>query len=169
MGMPDCEEYTNLTIADGWQHCFTFPREIYVKDGVICQRPIRELEARKHDTVSAKGYLFEMGSPVQETVIESITDNQFEIVLSEEMVLDYAGGRFRMYFKNQDKASVSAGRNLRYVEIEEVHNITILTDISSVEVFVNDGEYVFSTRYYPEEYGILVQAKDAEITLARIS
>lgn len=98
MGMPDCEGYTNLTIADGWQHCFTFPREIYVKDGVICQCPIRELEARKHD-----------------------------------------------------------------------HNITILTDISSVGVFVNDGEYVFSTRYYPEEYGILVQAKDAEITLARIS
>lgn len=169
MGMPDCEEYTNLTIADGWQHCFTFPREIYVKDGMICQRPIRELEERKHDTVSAKGYLFEMGSPVQETMIEGITDNQFEIVLSEELVLDYAGGRFRMYFKNQDKASVSAGRNLRYAEIEEVHNITILTDISSVEVFVNDGEYVFSTRYYPEEYGILVQAKDAEITLARIS
>ena len=82
--MPDCEEYTNLMIADGWQHCFTFPREIYVKDGVICQCPIRELEARKHDTVRAKGYLFEMGIPVQETVIKGITDNQFEIVLSEE-------------------------------------------------------------------------------------
>lgn len=32
MGMPDCEEYTNLTLEDGWQHCFTFPREVHVKD-----------------------------------------------------------------------------------------------------------------------------------------
>ena len=28
MGMPDCEEYTNRTLDEGWQHCFTFPREI---------------------------------------------------------------------------------------------------------------------------------------------
>ena len=33
MGMPDCEEYTNPTIAEGWQHCFTFPREVFVEDG----------------------------------------------------------------------------------------------------------------------------------------
>ena len=38
MGMPDCKEYTNRTIEDGWQHCFTFPREIYIKDGIPCQR-----------------------------------------------------------------------------------------------------------------------------------
>ena len=45
--MPDCEEYTNRTIEDGWQHCFTFPREVFVKDGNVRQRPTRELEERK--------------------------------------------------------------------------------------------------------------------------
>lgn len=169
MGLPDCEDYTNLTIADGWQHCFTFPREIYVKDGKICQRPIRELEEKKHDVISATGYLLEIGSSVQETLIEEIKDNQFEVVLSEELVLDYAEGKFQMRFRHSDKNDVSAGRHLRYVEIPEVRNIRIFADISSVEVFVNDGEYVFSTRYYPEEYRISVQAKGAEITLARIS
>lgn len=39
MGMPDCKEYTNRTIEDGWQHCFTFPREIYIKTGF----PARDL------------------------------------------------------------------------------------------------------------------------------
>ena len=168
MGMPDCEDYTNLTIADGWQHCFTFPREIYVKDGKICQRPIRELDAKKHDVITAKENLLEIGSPVQETLIEGIADNQFEVILSEELVLDYAEGKFRMRFRHAEKDGISAGRSLRYVEVEEVKNIRILTDISSVEVFVNDGEYVFSTRYYPKEYGIGVQAKGAQITLARI-
>ena len=32
---------------------------------------------------------------------------------------------------------------MRYVEVEEVENLKILADTSSVEVFVNDGEYVF--------------------------
>ena len=55
-----------------------------------------------------------------------------------------------MHFTDQDKTSVSSGRSMRYVEVEEVENLKILADTSSVEVFVNDGEYVFSTRYYPE-------------------
>ena len=62
MGMPDCKEYTNRTIEDGWQHCFTFPREIYIKDGIPCQKPVRELEEkcrlleRKQDMLDMKDY-----------------------------------------------------------------------------------------------------------------
>ena len=47
MGMPDCPEHTNHTLADGWQHCFTFPREITEKDGILLQNPVRELEEKK--------------------------------------------------------------------------------------------------------------------------
>ena len=41
---------------------------------------------------------------------------------------------------------------MRYVEVDEVKNLKVLADRSSIEVFVNDGEYVFSTRYYPENH-----------------
>ena len=34
----------------------------------------------------------------------------------------------------------------------------IVGDVSSVEVFVNDGTLVFSTRIYPEAYGVTVDA-----------
>ena len=66
MGMPDCEEYSNPTIQTGWQHCFTFPREIFEKDGKICQRPIRELEEKKHLVSDVKGMLAGEGYPVYE-------------------------------------------------------------------------------------------------------
>ena len=54
------------------------------------------------------------------------------------------------------------------VEVEEVENLKILVDTSSVEVFVNDGEYVFSTRYYPEVYKLQAEAVGAQITLSEI-
>ena len=54
------------------------------------------------------------------------------------------------------------------VEVEEVENLKILADTSSVEVFVNDGEYVFSTRYYPEVYKLQAEAVGAQITLSEI-
>ncbi len=168
MGMPDCEEYTNPTIQTGWQHCFTFPREIFEKDGKICQRPVRELDEKKHLVSDVKGMLAGDGYPVYELEITDITENHFKVILSDELILDYADGRFRMYFTSQDKTSVSAGRSMRYVEVDEVKNLKILADKSSVEVFINDGEYVFSTRYYPKEYKVQAEAKDAKITMSEI-
>ena len=168
MGMPDCEEYSNPTIQTGWQHCFTFPREIFEKDGKICQCPIRELEEKKHLVSDVKGMLVREGYPVYEMTISDITKNRFKVILSEKLILDYADGKFRMHFTDQDKTSVSSGRSMRCVEVEEVENLKILVDTSSVEVFVNDGEYVFSTRYYPEVYKLQAEAVGAQITLSEI-
>ena len=69
---------------------------------------------------------------------------------------------------SQDKTSVSAGRSMRYVEVDEVKNLKVLADRSSIEVFVNDGEYVFSTRYYPENHKLLAEAVEAQIRLSEI-
>lgn len=168
MGMPDCEAYTNLTIADGWQHCFTLPREIYVKDGKICQRPIRELDYKETITKTAENKLQADSCKAYDLKIDKIQNNQFCIALAEELLLEYTDGRFRMRFTDNRKTCVSAGRDCRYVETDEVTNIRVIADVSSVEVFVNDGEYVFSTRYYPEKYSINVQAEGADICLAEI-
>ncbi|RHU92990.1 glycosyl hydrolase family 32 [Dorea sp. OM07-5] len=168
MGMPDCEAYTNLTIADGWQHCFTLPREIYVKDGKICQRPIRELDYKEVITKTAENKLQADSCKAYDLKIDKIQNNQFCIALAEELLLEYTDGRFRMRFTDNRKTCVSAGRDCRYVETDEVTNIRVIADVSSVEVFVNDGEYVFSTRYYPDKYSINVQAEGADICLAEI-
>lgn len=168
MGMPDCEAYTNLTIADGWQHCFTLPREIYVKDGKICQRPVRELDYKEAITKTAENKLQANSCKAYDLKIDKIQNNQFCIALAEELLLEYTDGRFRMRFTDNRKTCVSAGRDCRYVETDEVTNIRVIADVSSVEVFVNDGEYVFSTRYYPDKYSINVQAEGADICLAEI-
>ena len=168
MGMPDCDEYTNPTIKDGWQHCFTFPREVYVENGAVRQRPARELETRERRIRTANlthsDETFEMeGYEVYDLIVSNIYGNYFRAVLGEELLLEYRNGRFEMRFASQDKASVSAGRGLRYVKLERVEDIRILTDVSSAEVFINGGEYVFSTRYYPQKPYIHVEAKEAEI------
>ena len=108
------------------------------------------------------------GYPVYELEILNIAENHFKVILSNELILDYADGRFRMHFISQDKTSVSAGRSMRYVEVDEVKDLKILADRSSVEVFVNDGEYVFSTRYYPENHKLLAEAVEAQIRLSEI-
>lgn len=168
MGMPDCEEYTNRTIKDGWQHCFTFPREVFVKDGIIRQRPVRELEARKILSEETKNRLETKKYTVYEVVINSILDDQFRAVLAEELIVKYENNRFEIEFMNNRNDKVSCGRKSRSVEIDHLTDVRILADESSVEIFVNEGAYVFSTRYYPEELGISIEAEGAEIRLYRI-
>ncbi|HJC42459.1 MAG TPA: glycoside hydrolase family 32 protein, partial [Candidatus Mediterraneibacter gallistercoris] len=105
MGMPDCEEYTNPTIENGWQHCFTFPREIFVEDGKVLQRPVRELEEREREIAAAekgKGSISEPflieGYQVYDMSVDRISGNRFRAVLAEELVLEYTDGRFEMRF-----------------------------------------------------------------------
>lgn len=43
------------------------------------------------------------------------------------------------------------GRNDRKVIIESMNNLRIFSDSSSIEIFVNDGEYVLSSRIYAKE------------------
>ncbi len=168
MGMPDCEEYTNLTIEAGWQHCFTFPREVFVRNGSVCQRPVRELEEKKQLIETAAGRLERNGDPVYEVDVTEIRDNSCGAVLGEELSLEYRDGRFEMRFSDQAKDSVSAGRGIRYKEMEKITDVKILADVSSVEVFVNGGETGFSTRYYPGGYEIDVRSEGAGIALHSI-
>ena len=55
--------------------------------------------------------------------------------------------------------SLGAGRILRGRELEELDRLRILMDVSSVEVFLNEGEDVFTTRFYPEGDSIRVHAE----------
>ena len=168
MGMPDCEEYTNPTIKDGWQHCFTFPREIFVEDGKVRQRPVRELEERERQIEDVQddafsGLFIKEGYPVYDLTVDRISENRFRAVLADELVLEYTGRRFEMRFLNRNKSSVSAGRGLRYTELERLENVRILADVSSVEVFLNNGEYVLTTRYYPDKACVRVEAEGAGV------
>lgn len=169
MGMPDCEEYGNApALKEGWQHCFTFPREICVKDGRICQRPVRELVETKQKTAESAGSIQIECPAVYEADITEITDNKFRAVLGGGLVLEYAEGSFRMRFEKAAGRDISDGRGLRYQAIDGLDNVKILADASSVEVFINDGEYVFSTRYYPDEYTLEIEAEKARIELYRL-
>lgn len=164
MGMPDCEEYGNIsTIREGWQHCFTFPRELYKKDGKICQRPVRELEQWKKAEREERDYLSAEGAKVYDIRVSGIKANRFRAVLGEELLLEYKEGYFRMEFENRDKEGTSGGRGVRRSEVAVLRQVEILADVSSVEVFINDGELVFSTRYYPRHYSMEICCKGASI------
>ena len=85
--------------------------------------------------------------------------------IAEELLLTWGGGIFELRFCDESMDSVGAGRKVRYERLDELRNVRIVGDVSSIEIFVNDGELTFSTRYYPKEYGVHVESPGSKITL----
>lgn len=154
MGMPDAdEEYGNKTIDEGWQHCLTVPRELKIQNGQILQYPVKELESlRKERTLlhDEKGEA-EIRTEVNEgfdLLLEDIhmTENSFKISLGGQMLLKYENGVAEIGFPG----FTGAGRTVRKAKLDSFRNIRLLVDTSAAEIYLNDGEIVFSTRYYPD-------------------
>lgn len=149
MGMADVEdEYTNPTVEDGWQHVMTLPRELSWRDGVLCQNPVKELEAWWNDD-TAFAQKFEGKLPSCCEISMENEGGNLEVTLAEGLELAYneKSGMFSMKFTDQ---KLGAGRTVRERKIENLNDIRIIMDTSCVEVYLNGGKDVFTTRIYPE-------------------
>ena len=154
MGIGD-SAYENLTVPLGWQHCLTVPREITRReDGVLLQNPVPEI-------LSWAG----TGSPVSEEKSVEIslpflfygeTGAAFSLALSDFCTVTYEDGLFTLQFTDM---AVSGGRTIRKCRLKECRNIRILADMSSLEIYLNGGEKVLSTRFYPKEENVTLSVK----------
>ena len=152
MGMSD-SPFPNPSTGVGWQHMLTLPRvlETYEKDGKIriAQRLIPEIgllhgapeeirpgtDSRPHSCFHAE--LVNRGGDF------SVRFGDMELHYSE------AQGRMALLFTSWS-GSLGAGRSGRRAIVGNARKLDIVIDVSSAEIFVNDGEEVFTTRIYPE-------------------
>ncbi len=158
MGIGD-SNYTNPTAELGWQHCLTLPRELTVsEDGAILQNPVKELEALQDKEISVS----DNGKETIEAPFELLgnVNGEFEIMLNNTVVLSYDKKVFRLKFEDE---SQGFGRRIRNAQIEECKNIRIIADISSLEIFLDGGRKVLSTRFYPDDANIKVSAHGIEL------
>ena len=173
MGIPDEQGYDNQpTIDDGWQHCFTIPREVTVgEDGSLLQRPAREVEGLRREVLVGEGELAVSGETARcfDAQVTGVEDGfcaeiSGELHLAWKPAEDGMPARFEMRFEG-GREGAGRGRETRWEPLDEARDVRIIADSSSVEVFVNDGALVMSTRYYPSRYGIAIEALGACVEL----
>ena len=167
MGMPDAD-YTNPTVEYGWQHCLTLPR-VLTQDGNGCllQAPAAELNALRG----------EARQPADGETVE--TDPCFDLTASPagDFVLTIANGLTLTYTaadrtctQRFTDAAIAAGRTERKAVLDApCRSLRVVGDASSLEIFLNDGAAVLSTRYYPAAGKVAVQLCGAGSTLYSLS
>lgn len=156
MGMTDSQEPYHPTLNYHWIHALTIPRELELKDGVLLQRPVKELKklrtgafsVRSKELLAGEKWDFEgMGVESKELIIEVLKVGSFSIHLRNEAEIHYdcQKGRVTLTRRRLDDGSTERRR----VDVSRVQKLHLFLDHSSLELFLNDGEHVLTARYFP--------------------
>lgn len=137
MGIPDAEYTNEETVKNGWQHALTLPRELKVKNGKIIQIPLEEFKKLRVEQKEIANY------ENIELIFEFESCKKIEIILRESIKLIYNDGILTLNLKK-----CGLGRDERSVKLEKLESLNIFLDNSSIEIFINYGEEVFTSRCY---------------------
>lgn len=155
--------YLNPTVSLGYQHCLTLTREITAdKDGTLLQNPIKELL-----TLRQEKYILKNGESKKVTLPFELTANvcgSFSIQI-ETLRLDWNGKIFEMQFADD---SLGGGRTVRKLFLDKCCDIRLIVDKSSVEIYLDGGRKVLSSRFYPETDDISVRAEGFDAVIFKL-
>ena len=149
MGMPDAE-YINPTRAEGWQHAMTLPRDITVKHGRVYQTVIPELKKLERQTVTMTQ---SSGTFAKTSKLDMKINGKFELDLNK-ISLQYDGSTLMM-----DLSYCGCGRGQRRITNLDLQKLCIYVDHSCIELFINDGEYTMTSRFYDDENQLAVHSQ----------
>ena len=149
---------------DGWAGMMTIPRELHVKNGKVFSTPVKELEALRTSEKSYENLSFykpnkfygvsgETGELVLD--IDLTETEEFEIYLrasqdeNQKTVL-YYNKALEVFKINRNEAGAGGdGERECPVLPADKMKLQIFLDRSLIEIFINDGEKVLTSRIYP--------------------
>ncbi|KJD46015.1 glycoside hydrolase family 32 protein [Paenibacillus terrae] len=167
MGLPDIEYPTD---PYGWAHCLTLPRELSLSNEKLVQKPIKELELLRRNLTEAKGEIyneFKMFQGFTGITYELICE--FNNVDADELGIEFRKGdqeKTTIKYNDRkgklilDRTNSGSPVGVSYGTIRECSfnnknvKFQMFVDVSSVEIFINDGEEIFTSRIFPGEDSI---------------
>ncbi|SHJ68962.1 glycoside hydrolase family 32 protein [Tepidibacter formicigenes] len=184
MGLPEEEEHP--TVKHNWIHCMSLPRVLELKNNKIYQRPVEELKKLRKSEISYKDVKIEN----EEIELDKIYGDVLELLIEikEEDALEY-GIKLRCSNDNREETIISynkidkkitlnrnkSGKGYKGIrrcrlENSDILKLNIFMDTSSLEIFINNGEEVFSSRIYPDKESLKIKffAKEGSIKLKSV-
>lgn len=160
LGIPD--EDDQPTIDHNWIHALSLVRSLHLIDGKVYQKPVDEHKTLR---VSEQQWPAQCLTPEQAFTFDN--DNCFELNLSLEQLagtfslrlaevdgeyLDITFDSHTGVFKvDRSHTSYRAGSRECVLSRTDVLDLQVFFDHSIVEIFVNQGEEVFSLRVFPSK------------------
>ncbi|MBR2564565.1 MAG: sucrose-6-phosphate hydrolase [Paenibacillus sp.] len=166
MGLP---EQTYPTDNSGWAHCITIPRQLSIQGDKLIQQPVQEMvKLRKQDlhaeargTLNNESRAFEGFNGIAYELECEISASDADIVGIEfrasdveKTVIQYDRLQRKLVLdRSHSGAELSQvnGTTRKCTLESDVIKLRMFVDSSSVEIFINDGQEVFTSRIFPSQ------------------
>lgn len=160
LGWMDMWESSMPSKREGWAGSMTLPRELSVSQGKLLQRPVREAETLRQAhrnlpaTTTDRYILLQENARSVEIRLTWDLDGSnaehygFRLGSGLQVYVDNQAGRLVLW-RNYPAEGIDGYRSIALPEGQSL-DLRVFIDASSVEVFINDGEAVMSSRVYPQ-------------------
>lgn len=135
-------------------HCLTLPRELRIREGKLLQMPVRELEQLKGEAVRAvrtDSGAYELNPPERAYSLRFSADDP-----KRKIAVRFHGGEASLTWFPKEQMVRFCRKNWltgleeqRECTLETFTEAEIWSDQSSLEIFLNGGEAVMSSRIFP--------------------
>ena len=157
MGLPDVSYPTD---EEDWAGCLTLPRELTVRGRRLVQQPLPELKKLREEKIVLAGNqagCFPLPAAAEVELDCRRGDVRLDMFTDEKG----QGGLSILYREDKKEITVDrSGMRIRFNESEGesrtrplengLQHLRIFVDSSSIEIFVNDGDAVFTSRVFPD-------------------
>lgn len=167
------------TRKQGWLHALTIPRELHYENGKLIQRPIAETtNLRETNPVvikSSQNEAVKLSSLQQDILIEwdsAATD--FVLNLRNEIDICYQAETKKLTVTRTNWKTKTREERTAFLT-HGLMELRLLVESSLIELFLNDGEEVFTLRYFvretdhPFSFKYLNEVVEKTITLYSLS
>ncbi|MCG9789562.1 sucrose-6-phosphate hydrolase [Vibrio mediterranei] len=143
MGKPDEFEPYQPTIEYGWIHQMTCPRRLTILNGELLQQPVEELATLRCNPLSGTCLSTSLVGLSAELLLQDIDGATIAIELSDDLSLLVTPSSITTRRKNL-KTGLWEDRAWQ----GKVSSLQLMRDHSCVEVFINDGKAVMTSRFF---------------------
>lgn len=175
------------TDSHGWAHCLTIPRELKIRHGKLIQQPVPELQKLRGRSIVIQDMIEN-----EVRTYEGVRGTTFEMVCEfsavkaaavgivirasqqEQTIIRYDKTNKKITLNRAESGNLSDGTNntIRSCRLDSENiKFHLFVDTSSVEVFINDGEEVFTSRIFPqsgsEEIRFFTEEGSAHMTMTK--
>jgi beta-fructofuranosidase len=158
MGNAEEADVIQPTVKHHWIHALTIPHEPEWKNETLYQHPVEELQQLRLNEVyypdvkldEAAGIsLSDIKGNVFELLVEvnHIQATDFSIEIGTSVRISYNATE-KVFTFEREKLNQSKAFESRHCHLEQLNSIHVYKDSSSIEIFINDGAVVFSSRVF---------------------
>lgn len=148
VGLPDL---TYPTDKYQWHSMLTLPRKLSLKNGKVVQQPIANIGQLQAVEISEKIAIKHLDTSYLQISVENqpLALEFFQNELGQKLTMSFKNGAFSLDRSQSEQTELMKKfDSIRHCKIDKLDTIEIFFDRSIVEIFLNGGEKVLTSRFF---------------------